>query len=231
MVKTPLLVCSRRAIGAAGLLMLSLNGCKKVVEAEAVDALTLVSGGAQTRQAARLLASPLVFRATSAEGSAVGGATITIVIVQGGGAVDSASIKTDANGEARVRWTLGPGVTSQALQASVPDVEPLVVTATGIVPSDIVIAQGNNQSARIGVALPNSVVVRVLGAANTPMDSINVTFQITGGGGAIAPQSILTNASGEATVKWTMGPIAGSNSAVVRASTIDPVTISATATP
>ena len=228
---TRLLVCSRRAITAVGLLMLSLNGCKKVVEAEAVDVLTLVSGGAQTRQAGRLLPAPLVLRATSAGGTAVGGAAITIVIVQGGGAVDSASIRTDANGEARVKWTLGPGVSAQVLQASVPDVEPLRVTATGIVPSDIVIAQGNNQSARIGVALPNGVVVRVLGANNTPMDSINVTFQITGGGGAIAPQSILTNASGEATVKWTMGPVAGANSAVVRASTIDPVTLGATATP
>ncbi|MES3032367.1 MAG: Ig-like domain-containing protein [Gemmatimonadota bacterium] len=228
---TRLLLRSCRAFGAAGLLMLSLTGCKKVVEVEAVDALTLVSGGSQVRQAGRLLPAPLVFRATSAGGAALGAATITIVIVQGGGAVDSASIKTDENGEARVKWTLGPGATLQVLQASVPDVEPLVVTATGIVPSDIVIAQGNNQSARIGVALTNSVVVRVLGANNTPMDSINVTFQITGGGGAIAPQSILTNASGEATVKWTMGPVAGANTALVRASTIDPVTISATATP
>lgn len=216
--------------GCVALLLLTLAGCKKTVEPEVVETLTLVSGDMQARQAGRTLRSPLVFRATTSSGTGVVGAAITIVIMQGGGAVDSASIKTDANGEARVKWTLGPE-TSQALLATIPGLAPLRVTASGIVPSDIVIAQGNNQSARVAVALLNNVVVRVLGANNTPMDSVNVTFQITSGGGAIAPQSILTNASGEATVKWTMGPVAGTNTALVRASTIDPVTITATATP
>ncbi len=223
---------SRRLLvaGGATLLLFATSGCKKVVEAEAVDLLTIVSGDLQTRQAGRALRAPLVFRATSADGTGVGGAAITLVVVQGGGSVDSASIKTDANGEARVRWTLGPEA-AQAVVATIPGIEPLRVTATGVLPSDLVIAQGNNQSARVAVALLNNVVIRVLGANNTPMDSINVTFQITSGGGAIAPQSILTNASGEATVKWTMGPVAGTNTALVRAATIDPITITATATP
>ena len=221
---------ARARLAAAGLLLLALSGCKKPVEPETVDALTLVSGDLQLRQASRTLRSPLVFRATSDAGTGVAGAAITIVVVQGGGAVDSASIRTNANGEARVKWTLGPEL-GQALLATVVGASPLRVTATGIVPSDIVVAQGNNQSAKVGAALLNNVVIRVLGANNTPMDSINVTFQITSGGGAIAPQSALTNASGEATVKWTMGPVAGVNTASVRAATIDPVTISATATP
>ena len=178
----------------------------------------------------RVLRAPLVFRATDAAGKGVGSAAITIVVVQGGGAVDSASIKTDANGEARVKWTLGSEVTN-TIVATIPGVEPMRATASGIPPSDIVIAQGNNQSARVSVALLNSVVVRVIGGTNVPMDSVNVTFQITGGGGAIAPQSIVTNSFGEATVKWTMGPIAGANTALVRAAAIDPVIITATATP
>ncbi len=221
---------ARTAAGAAALLLVAFAGCKKTVEPETVETLTIVSGNVQSRQAGRLLRSPLVFRALSASGTGVKGAAITIVIVQGGGAVDSASIRTDGNGEARVKWTLGPEAT-HALLATIPGVEPLRVTASGILPSDVVIAQGNNQSARVSVALLNSVVVRVLGANNTPMDSVNVTFQITSGGGAIAPQSILTNASGEATVRWTMGPLPGTNTALVRASTIEPVTITATATP
>lgn len=225
-----LAVRARLATGGAGLLLFTLGGCKKAVEPEAVDALTIVSGNLQTRQASRLLRSPLVFRATDAAGKGVGGTAITIVVVQGGGAVDSASIKTDPNGEARVKWTLGPEVTN-AIVATIPGVEPLRVTSTGILPSDIVIAQGNNQSAKVSVALANQIVIRVIGGTNVPMDSVNVAFQITGGGGAIAPQSILTNVLGEATVKWTLGPIAGMNTALVRAAAIDPVTITATATP
>lgn len=223
-----------RTLTAAALLlpMLALDGCakKSVAAPEIVDMLTLVQGGLQARQVGRQLKTPLVFRATSASGTGIGGVPITIVIAQGGGSVDSASVKTDANGEARVKWTLGPDV-SQSLLATVANLEPVRVTATGIQPSDVVIAQGNNQSGKVALALANSVVVRVLGGSNVPMDSVNVTFQITGGGGAIVPQSVITNAFGEATVKWTMGPAAGPNTALVRAATIDPVTITATATP
>ena len=220
-----------RSIASAGLLLaLALSGCKKAVEPLTVETLTLVSGDLQVRQAGRQLRSPLVFRATDGGGKAVGGAVITIVVLQGGGAVDSASVKTDANGEARVKWALGPGA-SQALQATVSALEPMRVTATGILPSDIVIAQGNNQAAKVSLGLLNPVVVRVIGGNNVPMDSITVSVQITSGGGAITPQSIMTNAVGEATVKWTMGPINGTNTALVRAALIDPVTITATATP
>lgn len=224
--------CLRARIfaSAALLLAVALTGCKKAVEPLTVETLTLVSGDLQVRQAGRQLKSPLVFRANDGGGKAVGGAVITIVVLQGGGAVDSASLKTDANGEARVKWTLGPAA-SQALQATVIGLEPMRVTAVGILPSDIVIAQGNNQSAKVSLGLLNSVVVRVIGGNNVPMDSINVSVQITSGGGAITPQSILTNSVGEATVKWTMGPIAGTNTALLRAALIDPVTITATATP
>ena len=213
------------------LLLLPLTACKKVVEPVAATALTLVSGGAQTRQAGRLLRAPLVFRATGESGAGISGAAITLVVLQGGGSIDSASIRTDANGEARVKWTLGPASTAQMVQALVTGVEPLQVPAIGVLPSDIVVAQGDNQSAKVAVALPNSIVVRVLGGNNLPMDSVNVTFQITGGGGAISPQSVMTNAFGEATAKWTMGPVAGANTATVRAATIDAVRLTATATP
>ena len=220
-----------RLTGAtAVLLLLALSGCKKTVEPETVEALTVVSGDLQSRQAGRQLRAPIVFRAIGGDGTGVANAVITLVVAQGGGAVDSASVHTDANGEARVKWTLGPDA-AQVLSASVPGREAVRVTATGIQPRDIIVAQGNNQSARVSVALANNVVVRVLGGDNVPMDSINVTFTIAGGGGAISPQSILTNTSGEATVKWTMGPVAGFNTAQVRAATIDPVTITATATP
>ncbi|MCC7052003.1 MAG: hypothetical protein IT355_01970 [Gemmatimonadaceae bacterium] len=223
---------ARARIGCATavLLLLALAGCKKTVEPEAVALLTVVSGNLQARQAGRTLKAPIGLRATAADGTGIANAPITLVVVQGGGAGDAASVRTAANGEARVKWTLGPDA-AQVLTATTPGVEALRVTATGIVPRDIVIAQGNNQSGRAGVALANNVVVRVLGGDNVPMDSINVTFTIATGGGAISPQSIITNTSGEATVKWTLGPAAGANSALVRAASIDPVTISATGTP
>ncbi len=219
------------AFHALSALLLMTAGCKKAaLEPESADQLIVVSGDLQVRQASRLLRAPVVLRAITDAGTGVGGTKVTLVVVLGGGAVDSATVTTDAKGEARVKWTLGPDG-AQALLATAQGADPVRITATGIQPTDIVIAQGNNQSAKAGATLINSVVVRVLGGDNVPMDSIGVNFTITAGGGSIAPQSILTNAFGEATVKWTLGPVAGTNTAQVRAATILPVTITATGTP
>ena len=47
---------------------------------------------------------------------------------------------------------------------------------------------------------------------NVAMDSLPVSLQIASGGGTITPQTVITTATGEASVKWTMGA-AGANSA------------------
>lgn len=56
-------------------------------------------------------------------------------------------------------------------------------------------------------------------------------FQVVTGGGSISPQTAVTNAFGEVTVKWTLGAVAGPNSATAAASTLAPVQLSATANP
>lgn len=222
-----------RAVALAALAVLP-PACKKADSAgtaplPAAHDLIIVQGDAQARQAYRKLPIPLVFRATGDDGRGVANIPVTLVVDQGGGAVDSASVKTDGNGEARVRWTLG-GTPAQSLVASAPGVRSVRATATVIQPAEVVVVQGNNQTARAGTALPVPVIVRVLGPGNVPMDSLPVALQIVSGGGAIAPQTVMTSAAGEATVKWTLGA-AGPNAAYVRAGTLDPTLLSATATP
>jgi hypothetical protein len=223
-----------RSSALVALLAVGMHGCKKDAASATAPAIVtsvqIVQGNAQVRQAGRRLPQPLVFRATDAADRGVPGAQLTLLVESGGGAVDSASIRTDANGEARIRWTLGPGGT-QALLASAPGATPVRASATALLPTDLLIAQGNNQTAKAGTALPNAIVVRVLGANNTPMDSITVSVQVTAGGGAVSPQSVVTNTLGEATVRWTLGTVPGSNAAAVRAATLDPVMMSATGTP
>ena len=92
-------------------------------------------------------------------------------------------------------------------------------------------AQGNNQTGKAGVVLTNSIVVRVTGTGNLPMVGVPVAFQVSSGGGAITPQTILTNALGEATAKWTLGSVAGQNTATVSTAALLPVVLSATGTP
>ena len=222
----------RRTLLIAPLALGAVLACKKdaATGPELPAALVVVQGDLQVRQAGRRLPTPIVYRAVDESGTAVEGVPIRFTVDQGGGSVDSASVTTDVRGEARVRWTLGMGA-AQVLLANAPGLEAVRVTATPLFPADIVVAQGNNQTARINGTLTNPVVIRVLGQGNVPLDSITVSLQITAGAGAITPQSVLTNALGEASVRWTMGPVAGTNTAFVRAGTLDPVQISATGTP
>lgn len=210
---------------------LSAGGCKKgdSTGPRVARALIIVQGNAQVRQAYRKLPTPLVLRATDDDGRGVPNVPVTLVVDQGGGAVDSASVTTDGNGEARVRWTLG-GTPTQSLVASAPGVPSVRATATILLPTDVVIVQGNNQTARAGTALPVPVVVRVLGAGNVAMDSMPVALQIASGGGTVSPQTVVTSAAGEATVKWTLGA-AGPNTAYLRVGSLEPTILTATATP
>jgi len=221
-----------RALGACAALTLTSCAKKDVTTAVAVaDALTIVQGNNQAVQGGKALPLPVVLRATDKSGAGIAGVPVTLAVGDGGGGVDPASAITDAKGEIKANWTVGTLQPGQSLYASSPGVAAVTLTAVAILPTDIIIAQGNNQSAKAGSSLTNSIVVRVIGPNNTPMQGITVGFQITAGGGAITPQSAVTSALGEVTAKWTVGAVAGVNTAVVNASIVSPVTITATGTP
>lgn len=207
--------------------------CKQPTATEAVvaDALTVAQGNGQSVQAGLILPTPVVVRITDKTGVGMANIPITFVLSDGGGSVNPASAVSDTKGEVTVRWTLGPLLPLQTLTASAPGVAAVKVQAQALLPTDLTIAQGNNQSAKIGAVLPNMIVVRVTGAGNTPMVGIPVAFQVSTGGGAISPQTMITNALGEATAKWTVGTVAGTNTALISTSTLTPVFLTAIATP
>lgn len=190
--------------------------------------IVVVQGGGQSAQAGTLLPTPIVLRVLNASGAGVHGVTVTLSVALGGGAVTPASDTTDARGEFRTKWTLGPAVVSQEIVAVAPALSPIAVTATGIVPSQLVLVQGNNQTAKAGAALTNSIIVRVVSDANLPMQGVTVGFQVLTGGGGMTPLTVITNALGEASTKWTLGA-AGSNTAMVVAGKLTPVALTATA--
>ena len=212
-----------------------LTACSKPAATESVAAtaakLTIAQGNSQYGQAGAVLAIPVILRATDAGGAGVKDVPVNLAIGDGGGSVDPASAKTDEKGEIKAKWTLGAGQVGQSLIASAPGTTPDTLRATGIIPNAIVVVQGNSQSAKVGTLLTNSIVIRVVGDGNVPMVGVNVGLQIVSGAGAISPASAVTGALGEVTVKWTMGAVAGPNSAQVSASTITPALISATGTP
>lgn len=77
------------------------------------------------------------------------------------------------------------------------------------VPSAIVVAGGNNQSALPGVTLALPLRVTVTGAAGAPFPGATVTWAVTAGSASLASPTSTTNASGEASVTVTIGVVPG----------------------
>ena len=208
-------------------------GCSKLTEpfSSKVASVAVVQGAAQLAQAGRSLRTPIVLRLVDINGKGVAKQPITLVVSLGGGTVDPATALSDSLGEVKLNWTLGTASAAQSLSASTAGLEPVLVNATALFPTTMVVAQGTLQSAKVATALKNDIVIRVLGDNAVPMINVTVSFRVTSGGGAITPQSGVTNALGEVNAKWTMGAVAGANSVVAESGTLPSVPISATATP
>ncbi|MCX5765981.1 MAG: hypothetical protein NTZ43_01990 [Gemmatimonadetes bacterium] len=216
-----------------GIAVLTIAGCAKATATATATpaALTVVQGNLQAVQGGKDLPQAVILRVTDKSGAGIIGQQIALAVTAGGGAVDPASAMSDAKGEVKAKWTVGNTQTEQELTASAPGVASVRLTATAILPTDIIVAQGNNQTAKVGTSLTNSIVVRVVGPNNVPMQGITVAFQIISGGGAISPASAITSALGEVTAKWTLGAAPGVNLANIVASTASNAVIVATGAP
>ncbi|GAB1341004.1 Ig-like domain-containing protein [Gemmatimonas sp.] len=209
--------------------LMAFPGCTKTTEAPAASRLTIVQGHLQQAAAGTLLPTPVVLRVYGTDGMPMANIPVSFNVLAGGGAIDPPTAKSDANGEVKARWTLGPGYQVQTVVGSAPGVDPVTLSALGVLPTDITIAQGNNQSAKASTALPVQLVLRVTGGNNVPIPGQTVALTITSGGGSLSPQSAVTNNLGEVTVRWTLGPQAGLQTATATSGTVGPITITAVA--
>lgn len=216
---------------AALVVLAGFPGCKAATETQTAGSLTVVQGNLQTAAVGTMLPTQVVMRVRATDGSPMGKVPISFSVMSGGGSVDPGTVISDANGEVKAKWALGPLQVQQSIAATAPGLEPVLVLATGIMPSELVIAQGNNQTAKPSAALPVQIVIRVTGSNNIPIPGQTVSFSITGGTGAISPQSVVTNALGEATARWTLGAQAGPQMAQVSALNLGPITLQANAVP
>lgn len=211
-------------------LPLTYGACKKAVTAvPAPGSLILVQGNNQQIQGGNELPNPIVVRLLATDGTPIAKSPVGFAVATGGGTVNPGSALSDENGEVKVKWTLGPNDVAQTLRASVSAIDPLIISAIALLPTDLIVAQGNNQTAKASAALPNPIVVRVTGPGNVPMKGITVAFQVVSGGGLISPQSGITNATGEVTARWTLGASTGVQSLAVTAGSLQPLSLSAVA--
>jgi hypothetical protein len=91
------------------------------------------------------------------------------------------------------------------------------------VPASLDIVAGDLQRQTVGTELPQQLVVRVLNDKGKPVKGQIVNFRVTAGDGAVFAGTALTDASGEARERWTLGTVAGDTQRV-EARAVNPAT-------
>ncbi len=94
-------------------------------------------------------------------------------------------------------------------------------------PASIVGASGNNQTSRVGEALPSPLVVRVNDAAGEPLPSVTVSWAVSSGAASLSATSTATDANGEASVTVTVGTSVGAVTITASVGGLNPVTFTA----
>jgi len=173
-------------------------------------ALVLVSGDGQSAPAGFEVALDLVVRLEDPNGNGIGGRPISWVVPAGSGSVSPVTVQTDPNGLASTRWTMPSAVGAHTVNAVFSGLPPVVFTATATAdaPTTIQMVSGNGQSAAVGAALTNPLVVRVTDASDNPVPGVPVAWSAEGGG-SVSADNTPTDAQGLAQVTRTLGLVPG----------------------
>lgn len=79
------------------------------------------------------------------------------------------------------------------------------------------VVDGNDQTATVGTELPTALVALIKNGAGQPISGQIVNFVVASGGGSVFAGAALSDASGVARERWTMGTTAGINKVEIRA--------------
>jgi hypothetical protein len=195
--------------------------------------LVLVSGDDQTAPGGFEVAEDLVVRLEDANGNGIGARSITWVVPTGSGSVTPVSGTTNANGLAVTRWTLPTTVGEHTVSAVFSGLPPVTfsATATADVPTTLEMVNGNGQSAPVGTALTNPLVVRVTDAGDNPVSGVSVAWTAVDGG-TVSALNTATNSAGLAEVTRTLGLAPGqyTTTAAVEGLQGSPITFVSTGT-
>lgn len=194
------------------------------------------SGNGQSGTVGQPLAEPLVVRVLDRSGTGVPDADVVFVVVQGNGSV-AADERTDENGRAVGLWTLGTSTTvEQRLEVRLAghDAVPAAVfnaTAQAAPPASFSSVAGNGQSRVAGVALRDSLVVRLQDAFGNGVPDVRVDWIVTDGAGLVSPSSMMTDANGRARTQLVLGPEPGHNAVSARTDGFEDLTFDAVGVP
>jgi|GEM_PF-1187038 len=144
---------------------------------------------------------------------------------------------TDADGNAKSQWILGNHAGTQTVRARVLAsgqagqlVKDFSATAMAAAPDTILAVVGQNQTATVGSALTDSLVVLITDQFGNPIAGQTVNWAVPAGEGSVSANITTTGIDGRAAVKRTLGPTSGAQTATATAGTLkgSPVTFTST---
>jgi alpha-tubulin suppressor-like RCC1 family protein len=201
-----------------GLLAAGCNG-EVVGGGQTPARLLVVAGDLQTAPVGTELPQALVVRVVDDANQPVANQLVNFVVTAGGGSVFAGAAITNAQGEARERWTLGPVAgDTQRVEARAVDSgtgQPIVFAAFRAVgtagpPAALSPVGSATRQGTAATVLADSLAVRLTDQRGNPVAGATVTWTVVRGGGSVSPLASTTNAQGIARAAWTLGASADS---------------------
>ncbi|HET6576960.1 MAG TPA: Ig-like domain repeat protein, partial [Gemmatimonadales bacterium] len=229
-----------RLLPAVALLLSCGGGDLVLPSGNEPAAVTILEGDAQSGRVGAALADPVVARVTDAQGRPVTSVPVAFVFMGGIDAtVAPDTATTDADGRASFQVVLGTEVGQGNAEVRVSTAAggrtlaaPLGFSAVSTDANELVAISGDGQSAPVGGALPDPLVVQVTDGFGNPIAGVDVGWAAAEGG-SVSEATVPTGPDGFASVQVTLGPNAGIQHTTASAPGLagSPVTFAHTALP
>jgi hypothetical protein len=176
-------------------------------------ALSIVDGNGQTGTVGQELPEPLIVKVES-DGTPIPGHQIAFIVAgdPAAGRLEPDTAVTGEDGRAVTHWVLGSEPGPHEVEARLVVTEPAppptaVFEASALAgePDTLRPVSPLSQPGRIGRPVPEAPTVLVLDRFGNPVAGAEVTWDVTVGGGSVSSPTTQADASGEATVTWTLG--------------------------
>jgi len=227
-------------LGGFGVVLTSLVGCGSdlVLPSETgPGALALVTGNNQSAPAGEELPDPLVVKVLDRRGQPLSDQQVAFILEPEapGAQISPDTVETGTDGMAQARWVLGATSGTQAVIARVVGAAGLEVRFEASVGSgdaeSIGALSGDGQTAAVGTALAEPLVVLITDGFGNPVADVQVEWDAHDG--SVDPTSSSTAADGRASTSWVLGSSTGTQTATASSDGLDgsPVTFTSTAVP
>jgi hypothetical protein len=213
-------------------LALLLLGCSDSTGPATPASLRVISGAVQRAEVGSPLPQPLVVRVVDASGRPLPGVPVAWTVKAGGGRLSATAAETDASGESLVEWTLGPVVGENTAIATVGSLPPAAFAAVAVAGAAAALERlgGDEQTAAVGEALAQPLIVGVRDAAGNPVEGVSVAWKVTAGEGSVPDPITTTDSAGHAQVSWALGIRPGPNAVTAAVVGLPEVVFTANAT-